>query len=134
MEQTVKVVSCHADGTARVVHIRQSACSGDCHQCSGCGAVKQPLYLTAQNPIGARVGDRVRLESRSAPVLLGAAVLYILPLILFLVGYLLGKLTWGVGIWTGLVGFALAVVAAVAYDRLILKKRETVYTITGYAQ
>ena len=30
MEQTVKVVSCYADGTARVVHIRQSACSGDC--------------------------------------------------------------------------------------------------------
>ena len=134
MTQKVMVKACYPDGTAQVLHLRQSACSGDCHQCSGCGAVKQPLYLTAQNPIGARVGDRVRLESRSAPVLLGAAVLYILPLILFLVGYLLGKLTWGVGIWTGLGGFALAVVAAVAYDRLILKKKETVYTITGYAQ
>ena len=134
MEQTVKVVSCHADGTASVVHIRESACSGDCHQCSGCGAVKESITLTAQNPIGARVGDRVKLESQSAPVLLGAAVLYMLPLILFLGGYLLGKLTWGVGIWTGLLGFALAVAAAVAYDRLVLKKKETVYTITGYAQ
>ena len=61
-------------------------------------------------------------------------MLYMLPLILFLGGYLLGKLTWGVGIWTGLLGFALAVAAAVAYDRLVLKKKETVYTITGYAQ
>ena len=133
MEQTVKVISCHADGTARVVHIRESACSGDCHQCAGCGAVKESIYLTAQNPIGARVGDRVRLESRSAPVLLAAAVLYILPLILFLGGYLLGKLLWNTGIWTGALGFVVAVAIAVAYDRLTLKKKETVYTITGYA-
>lgn len=134
MEQTVKIVKCNTDGTARVVHIRESACSGDCHKCSGCGAVKQTMYLTAQNPIGAKVGDVVNIHSRSAPVLAAAALLYLLPLVLFLAGYLLGHMLWATGIWTGLVGFALAVAAAVTYDRQVLKKRETVYTITGYAQ
>lgn len=134
MEQTVKIVKCNTDGTARVVHIRESACSGDCHKCSGCGAVKQTMYLTAQNPIGARVGDVVNIHSQSAPVLAAAALLYLLPLVLFLAGYLLGRMLWAAGIWTGLAGFALAVAAAVIYDRRVLKKREAVYTITGYAQ
>ncbi len=134
MEQTVKIVKCNTDGTARVVHIRESACSGDCHKCAGCGAVKQTMYLTAQNPIGAKVGDVVNIHSQSAPVLAAAALLYLLPLVLFLAGYLLGHMLWAAGIWTGLAGFALAVAAAVIYDRRVLKKRETVYTITGYAQ
>ena len=133
MEQTVRVVKCNSDGTARVVHTRQSACSGDCHKCSGCGAVSQTLFLTAANPIGARVGDVVTLFSRSTPVLAAAAILYLLPLILFLVGYLVGSALWQQGIWLGLAGLAVAVACAVCYDRLVLKKCETVYTITGYA-
>lgn len=134
MEQTVRVVKCNSDGTARVVHLRESACSGDCHKCQGCGAVQQTLYLTAQNPIGAAVGEVVVLYSRSAPVLTGVAILYLVPLVLFLMGYGLGQMLWKTGILTGLVGFALAVVVAIAYDRRILQKRQTEYTITGYAR
>ena len=134
MEQTVRIVKCNSDGTARVVHTRQSACSGDCHKCQGCGAVTQTLYLTAQNPIGAMVGDLVVLHSQSASVLTGAALLYLLPLILFLTGYALGQSLWESGILVGVIGFVLAVFAAVLYDRCIVKKRQTVYTITGYAQ
>lgn len=134
MEQTVRVVSTNADGTAQVMHIRQSACSGDCHQCSGCGAAQQTLLLTAQNPIAARVGDRVILHSESAPVLAAAAVLYLVPLALFIGCYILGQLLWQQGLWTGLGGFGLAVGLAVLYDRKVLKKKKTVYTITGYAQ
>ena len=38
MEQLVRVKEVYDDGTALVFRIRESACSGDCHKCSGCGA------------------------------------------------------------------------------------------------
>ena len=134
MEQTVRVVKLNTDGTAQVMHIRQSACSGDCHKCSGCGAAQQTLLLIAENPIGAGVGDKVIVHSQSRPVLIAAAVLYLVPLVLFLAAYVLGEIFWQQGIWTGIAGFVLAVGLTVLYDRKVLKKKNTVYTITGYAQ
>lgn len=132
MEQTVRVKKVNSDGTAQVLHIRQSACSGDCHQCAGCGAVEESLMLTARNPIGARPGDLVVIRSESGLVLTAAAVLYVLPLVLFFLGYILG-MTWQLGALVGGLAFALGIVLAVVYDRLVAKKRKTVYTITGYA-
>lgn len=130
MQQRVKVLSCGADGTAQVACLRQSACSGDCHQCSGCGAVQQTMIVTARNPIGASPGDLVTIESETGPVLQAAAVLYLLPLVLFIAGYLIG-MQWGLGGLTGVCAFALGILLAVVYDRLVMKKKHTVYTIIG---
>ncbi len=127
MEQTVKVCRVFPDGTAQVLRIRESACSGDCHKCSGCGAAQQALLLTAQNPIGAAEGDMVTVESATAPVLKAAAVLYLLPLVLFFGGYL------AFGALGGGIGFALGIAGVVVYDRRKAKKEKTVYTITGFA-
>lgn len=133
MEQTVRVKSCAPDGTAQVLHIRQSACSGDCHQCSGCGSAKQTMVLKANNPIGAKPGQLVTVESATGPVLAAAAVLYLVPIVLFLAGYLLGEHLWSKGPLTGIVGFVLGLVFARVYDRAVAKKK-TVYTITGFAK
>lgn len=132
MTQQVRIRKCNSDGTAEVIHIRESACSGDCHKCSGCGAAKQAVILTARNPIGAREGEMVILSSRSGPVLAAAMVLYVLPLVLFFAGYGLGAALWGKGALGAVLGFAAGIVIAVAYDRLIAAKQKTVYTITGY--
>ena len=134
MEQQVRVQKLNPDGTAQVVHIRQSACSGDCHKCSGCGAAQETLVLTARNPIGAQPGDTVVIQSATGPVLAAAAVLYMLPLALFFLGYLVGENLWQQGPLLGGIGFVLGVALAVAYDRLVAKKRQTVYTIIGYSQ
>ena len=77
MEQLVRVKETYDDGTALVFRIRESACSGDCHKCSGCGAAKETVTFTAKNPIGARRGELVKVESETAPVLKAAAVLYL---------------------------------------------------------
>ena len=130
MEQRVKVISCQPDGSATVMLIRQSACSGDCHKCSGCGAVEQKMLLSASNPIGARPGEVVTIRSGSGPVLGGAAILYLLPLALFIACYLVG-MQWRLGGLTGLGGFALGLVAAMLYDRLVVKKTNIEYTIVG---
>lgn len=134
MTQTVRVQKLFDDGTAQVVHVRQSACSGDCHKCSGCGAVQEAVTLVARNAIGARPGELVVIESESGPVLAAAAVLYVLPLVLFFLGYLLGSLLWSNGPLWGCIAFILGIAVSVLYDRTAAKKKETVYTITGYAQ
>ena len=134
MEQLVRVIGHNDDGTARVAHVRQSACSGDCHKCSGCGAAQETLILTARNPINAPVGSTVVLHSESGPVLAAAAMLYMMPLGLFILGYLLGSLLWQRGGLAGIAAFGLGIAGAVLYDRKVMKKKETVYTITGYGQ
>jgi sigma-E factor negative regulatory protein RseC len=132
MEQLVRVKQVHSDGTATVMHIRESACSGDCHKCSGCGAAKEAIVLEAKNAIGAATGDLVKIESESGPVLKAAVVMYVVPMILFFVGYALGSL-WNLGGLVGSVSFALSIGLIVAYDRKVVRHQGTEYTITKYA-
>ena len=53
----------------------------------------------------------------------------VLPLVLFLVGYLVTMSGWG-----GCAGFLLGIGAVIVYDRLVAKKEQIQYTITGYAR
>lgn len=131
MEQVVRVCRVLSDGMAEVVRIRESACSGDCHQCSGCGAARETMILKAENPIGAKAGDLVKVQSDSSPVLKAAAVLYILPLVMFLAGYLLGENLWGRGILVSLICFALGMIPLRLINRYLDKKMT--YTITEFA-
>ena len=117
---------------AQVIHLRESACSGDCHKCSGCGAAKEYMIFDAVNHIGASKGDLVVIQSETGPVMKAVGVFYVLPLVLFFLGYYLGTFLNAGGICGGL-GFVLAIGLAVVYDRKVAKKDNTVHTITGYA-
>lgn len=134
MEQLVRVKEAFDDGTAVVVHVRESACSGDCHKCSGCGAAKETILLKAENPIGAARGDLVKVESATGPVLKAAAVLYLLPMLLFFVGYFAGDVLFGHGALVGCLAFVASIVLVVLYDRKIGKTGETGYTITEFVE
>ena len=134
MEQLVRVRKNNPDGTAQVLHIRESACSGDCHKCSGCGAAKESLLFTAYNPIGARPGELVKVESATGPVLKAAAGLYGAPLILFFLGYYLGTLPGNFGVLGGILGFCIGIALVVIYDRKGVRKTDFEYTITGYPE
>ncbi len=133
MEQVVRVQKVFEDGTAHVLRVRESACSGDCHQCSGCGASQQKLLITCGNPIGAKPGDMVILQTESGPVLKAAVMLYVLPVVLFVAGYLAGEWLWQNGIWLSLAGLFLGFALVKAYDRHLTKKH-TSFTITGFAR
>ena len=132
MQQLVRVRQVHDNGTATVIHIRESACSGDCHKCSGCGAAKEAILFEARNPIGARPGDLVHVEAAAGPVLKAALVMYMLPMVLFFIGYAIGAI-WQQGALAGCLAFAAAIGLAVVYDRKVVKKQDTEYTITGFA-
>lgn len=133
MEQLVKVRNVFPDGTAEVLLVRESACSGDCHKCSGCGAAKETMVVTARNAIHASKGDLVKIESANGPLMKAAAVLYVLPLVLFFMGYYLGTLSGNFGALGGGLGFVLGIALVVFYDRRVGKKNELGYTITAYA-
>ena len=132
MQQLVRVRQIHEDGTATVIHVRESACSGDCHKCSGCGAAKEAILLEAKNPIGAKPGDLVKIESETGPVLKAALVMYMLPMVLFFAGYALGAM-WNQGPLVGCLAFVASIGLAVVYDRKVVKKQNLGYTITGFA-
>ena len=132
MEQLAKVRQTNGNGMARVVVVRESACSGDCHKCSGCGAQKQTVEFDAVNGLGAKIGDTVLIRTDSAPVLKGAAVLYLVPLALFFLGYGIGAALWQQGGLTGCLAFVTGIILAAVYDRKVAARQNTVYTITGY--
>ena len=133
MEQIVRVHRLHPDGRADIILVRESACSGDCHKCSGCGAAKETMIVTAENPIRAQVGDFVTLTSDTASIMKAVVAVYLVPLVLFFAGYALGSALGLSGGLVGGLGFFLGVAFAVWFDRYTAKKEETVYTITGYA-
>ena len=133
MEQIVRVQRLHPDGRADIILVRESACSGDCHKCSGCGAAKETMIVTAENPIRAQVGDFVTLTSDTASIMKAVVAVYLVPMVLFFAGYALGAALDISGGLVGGLGFFLGVAFAVWFDRYTAQKEETVYTITGYA-
>ncbi len=133
MRQKATVERLLPDGRAEVLVVRESACSGDCHKCSGCGSVKQTLRVTAQNLISAQRGDVVYLQSESSVVLKAAALVYLLPLVSFLAGYLCSM---RFGAWAAVIGaaaFVLGSLPAFAYNKRI-KNRPPTYSIVGYVK
>ena len=133
MQRKATVQALLPDGRAELAVQRESACSGDCHHCGGCGTVGQTLRLTAENPIGAQKGDIVYIASKSAPVLWAATLVYALPLLLFLTGYLLSMRlgAWAAAIGAG--GFLLGLLPAFAYNRHV-RKQPPVYSIIGFVK
>ncbi len=134
MEQAVRVKEVYPDGTATVMHLRESACSGDCHKCAGCGAAQEAILLRAENTIRARPGDLVTVVSDSGPVLAAAAVAYLMPLVLFFLGYLAGMAIWGRGAAAGCAAFTAGICLAVGFDRKVVRKRKPQYRITAFAE
>ena len=132
MEQIVRVKEVYPNGMAQVIHQRESACSGDCHKCSGCGAAKEYMIFEAVNHIGASKGDIVVIQSETGPVMKAVGVFYVMPLVLFFLGYYLGTFLNAGGLVGGL-GFALGIGLAVLYDRKVAQKQKPVHIITGYA-
>lgn len=133
MRSRATVAELLPEGKVRLAVRRESACSGDCHKCGGCGGTEQTLYLTARNPICAQKGDIVYVESRSDVVLKGAVLIYLLPLVLLLMGYLAAMPLGGWAFLIAFGSFVLGLLPAALYNRR-LKKRPPDYVIVGFAE
>ena len=131
MTQNGVVTRLMDDGRAEVSVERGTACGGHCDGCETC-IYASTLRVPAENPVSARPGDRVILESASREILGAAALVYLLPLGLFFLGYALGAalgLGQGACVLTSLAGASLGGGAAVLLGR---RRREPVFRITGF--
>ena len=69
---------------------KKSACGENCASCKG-GCTPGERRIKVKNPISVDVGDRVILETPAGKVLSAAFLAYILPIIIFFVGFFVGE-------------------------------------------
>lgn len=111
---------------------RKSACGHDCEECAGCGISGTAIRAKAVNTVGARIGDKVVVESSTEKMLGIISVVYLTPVVLFIVGYvamLLMNFSVAVQYTVAILGFALGILCAVAYDRYIKARGGLRFTI-----
>ena len=86
MTQTATVQRILSNGMAEIAVPRKSACGHDCEECAGCGISGSSVLASAANPIGAVPGEKVIVETSTRQLLGIIALVYSVPLVLFLVG------------------------------------------------
>lgn len=111
---------------------RKSACGHDCEECAGCGVTGAAVKAKARNPIDARPGQKVVVESSTQKMLGIVVLVYAIPVALFLIGYLaaffLGA-SVAVQYTVAILGFVAGIVAAILYDRQFKAKGGLSFTI-----
>lgn len=127
-------------GFAEVEVRRQTACGHDCKDCAGCTqVVTGETVVLVNNDLNANLGDVVLIESQSSQVLTAAMIVYILPFLLFFVGYfacgaLFSQPEGTVPVIGGLLGFALGLFSAIYWDRRERKKRNLQFRMVEIKQ
>ncbi len=76
---------------AEVEVLRGTACGDDCGSCEVCHYASK-IRVEARNAIGASVGDRVEIETATSRVLGAAVLVYVVPFVLFFIGYAIAAL------------------------------------------
>ena len=98
---------------------RGTACGGNCGSCEAC-VFQNTIRTIAHNTVSALPGQRVTIESKTSDVLGAAALLYIVPFILFFIGYAIASvlhLSEGLCIIAAAVFFAAGIVFNVVLQR-----------------
>lgn len=111
---------------------RKSACGHDCEECAGCGVTGAAVHARAINTIGARPGQKVVVESSTQKMLGIVALVYLIPVVLFMLGYLVMvflKASVSVQYFAAVAGFAIGIVLAIVYDRRLRARGGLVFTI-----
>lgn len=129
MKQIATVTKILDERMAEVTVVRSSACAHDCENCSGCAAQTASVTVLARYDFPLAHGDRVELYSDNR-VLGYAALVYLVPLVLFFVGYLSpADVTETVRYLCAGIGFLLGIAFAVLCDRQVRRSRAVMYQI-----
>ncbi len=131
MRQKASVIEVK-DSLARVRVLRSAMCEGCENRSEGkscacsvmLGAARE-MIVDVQNPLGARVGDDVEIETETGSVLGYAALVFLLPLGGALLFYLVGARLFssdGAAWLCALIGLAISFLPAFLFDRAKRKK------------
>ena len=86
MTQQAIVIRTLPDGKAEVLVRRTTACGGSCGSCESC-IYQSELKVVARNLIDAKPGQKVTISSKSGKIFSAALLVYILPLVFFILGF-----------------------------------------------
>ena len=130
MTQIATVEEILSGGYATISVPRKSACGHDCEECAGCGMTGAAIKAKAKNTIGAQPGQKVIVESSTQKLLGVVALVYLLPVLFFLMGYFLSEgLGEGVRYAIAIGASALTMIPIVLYDRHARRTDALTYTI-----
>ena len=130
MTQIATVEKILPGGFVEISVPRKSACGHDCAECAGCGMTGAAIHARAKDPVGVRPGQKVVVESATRKILGVVALVYLLPVVGFLLGYFLSEgLAEGVRYAIAIGAAALAFLPSVAYDRHAKKTEALTYTV-----
>ena len=121
------------DGDHAVISVpRKSACGHDCEECAGCGVSGAAVRAKAINPVGAKPGQKVVVQSDTKKMLRIVALVYLIPVVLFILGYVVMALlgtSVALQYTVAIAGFLGGIVAAVGYDRYLRARGGLSFTI-----
>ena len=121
------------DGDHAVISVpRKSACAHDCEECAGCGVSGAAVRAKAINPVGAKPGQKVVVQSDTKKMLRIVALVYLIPVVLFILGYVVMALlgtSVALQYTVAIAGFLGGIVAAVGYDRYLRARGGISFTI-----
>lgn len=130
MKSQAVVTEVYANGMAQIEVRRKSACAGDCGTCKGCAHPEEIIRATAVNRVGAAAGNKVVVESSTQLILKWAALLYLLPIVLMLIGVLVPAAGEGQSILLGLIGLLLGLLLCYAVVKRSKRLRKLTFSIT----
>ena len=128
MTQNAVVTRVLPNHMAEVAVARSTACGGSCGSCESC-IFQGEIKTLARNLIDARPGQKVVIASKSSAVFGAAALVYVMPIVLFILGYALAFLAGaseGVCILVSFVALVLSAVILVLSQRK--KKNQQTFT------
>ncbi|MBQ3103736.1 MAG: SoxR reducing system RseC family protein [Oscillospiraceae bacterium] len=112
--------------------VRKTACGHDCEECAGCGVSGAAIYMTARCDLSVKPGDKVLVESSTKQLLGIAALVYLIPVVCFFLGYFLPfGAPEGARIGAGIAAFAVGFIPAVLYDRKKRKEGDVSCTVVS---
>lgn len=109
---------------------RKSACGHDCEECAGCGMTGAAIHARASDPVGVKPGDKVVVQSETKKLLGVVALVYLLPVVAFLLGYFLSEgLAEKVRYIIAIAAATAAFLPSIFYDRYAKRHEVLTYTI-----
>lgn len=134
MTQNAVVKEVVSPGVVQVSLMREMQCGSGCKACSGCSSQPtQEILALASDDIGTQPGEWVELESNAGNSISISLMVYLLPCLTMLGGYMAGTalgLSEGMALFPAMVGIWVGFIPAKCLNRKIINKNAPEFTIS----
>ena len=131
MTQEAIVIRSLPNRMAEVLVKRPTACGGSCGSCESC-IYQAELKAVARNLIDARPGQKVTISTKSSTVFSAALLVYILPLVFFVLGFVIANAlgaSEGLSILVSFLCLVPAALIVIRFHKRTMKKNQFSFDI-----